>query len=63
MIDELRINAAIAELQQQNLALTQRCINFAGDIAMLNAKLDAASAKPVKKTRVKKPPIVVKPAA
>lgn len=46
---EMRVNAAIGELQAQITALTQRCINLAGELALANSKIQELTPKEEKK--------------
>jgi hypothetical protein len=46
-MDEIRINAAIAELNALIQSLTQRCINLAADLAAAQAEIKSLKEKPV----------------
>ena len=41
-MNELQVNAAMAELNAINQFLTQRCVNYAGDLALAKSELAIA---------------------
>ena len=51
MTTELRVAAALAELESINRALLQRIINLAGDNAILQARVTALEAEKAKKRK------------
>lgn len=49
MVDGIRTNASLAEMQNIQTLLIQRCVNLAGELAIKTVALEELQAKETKK--------------